>query len=274
MNKLSTADRVRVIAALVEGCSIRATVRMTGVAKNTIVKLLADMGEACQKYHDVNVRGLKTERVQCDEIWAFCKSKQKNVAKENRGILGFGDIWTFTGIDADSKLMIAWSVGFREATWANNFMLDIADRLLNRVQLTTDGHKVYLRAVQNAFGNDVDFAQLVKIYGPDRSSPVRYSPPEVIGVQTTDITGAPDRHHCSTSFVERANLTMRMGMRRFTRLTNGFSKKAENHMHAVALHFMHYNFCRVHQTIRVTPAMAAGLADHVWELSELVELMD
>jgi hypothetical protein len=274
MNKLSTADRVRVVAALVEGCSIRATVRMTGVAKNTIAKLLADLGEACQTYHDLNVRNLSSKRIQCDEIWAFCKSKEKNVAPENKGILGFGDIWTFTGIDADTKLMVAWRVGFREASWANNFMRDIADRLTNRVQLTTDGHGVYLRAVYNAFGTDIDYMQLVKIYGPDRSSPIRYSPPQFVSAEATEICGMPDRAHCSTSFVERANLTMRMGMRRFTRLTNGFSKKAANHAHMTAIFFTHYNFCRIHMTLKTTPARAAGLADRVWAVEELIALMN
>jgi IS1 family transposase len=273
MNKLGTETRVQVLKCLVDGVGVNATCRITGVAKNTVLKLLAEVGEACQAFHDDKVRGLKTKRVQVDEIWSFCHSKQKNVAPENQGILGFGDVWTFTGIDADSKLMIAWNVGFREASWANNFMLDVADRLTDRVQLTTDGHKVYLRAVANAFGNDVDYMQLVKIYGPDRSSPIRYSPPECIGVETTEISGTPDRAHCSTSFVERANLTMRMGMRRFTRLTLGFSKKIENHKHAVALNFVHYNFVRVHQTLRVTPAMEAGLTDHVWEFEEILALL-
>ncbi len=273
MNKLATETRVQVIKCLVDGVGINATCRITGVAKNTVLKLLAEVGKACQKFHDEKVRGLSSKRVQADEIWSFCHSKQKNVAPENKGVLGFGDVWTFTGIDADSKLMIAWSVGFREAAWANNFMLDVADRLNDRIQLTTDGHKVYLRAVQNAFGNDIDYMQLVKIYGPDRSSPIRYSPPECIGVETTEISGMPERAHCSTSFVERANLTMRMNMRRFTRLTLGFSKKIENHKHAVALNFVHYNFCRIHQTLRVTPAMEAGLTDHVWEVTELLSLL-
>lgn len=274
MNRLSTADRVRVVAALVEGCSIRSTVRMTGVAKGTITKLLADIGTACQNYHDEHVRGLKTQRIQIDEIWAFCRAKAKNVAPERKGMLGWGDIWTFTAIDADNKLAISWLVGFREALWANNFLEDVADRLVERVQLTTDGHKMYMKAVQGAFGNDIDYAQLVKIYGPDPSGTGRYSPPECIACEKHPKIGEPDTKHVSTSFVERANLTMRMSMRRFTRLTNAFSKKAENHAHAVALHFMHYNFCRVHQTLRVTPAMEAGLSDHVWSLEELAALVE
>jgi IS1 family transposase len=274
MNKLSTADRVQVIAALVEGSSVNRTVRMTGVSKPTILKLIVDLGEACQKFHDEKVRRLASKRIQCDEIWAFCKSKEKNVAPENRGQLGHGDIWTFTGIDADTKLMVSWKVGFREAAWANNFMLDVADRLMNRVQLTTDGHKVYLRAVYNPFGNDVDYMQLVKIYGPDRSSPIRYSPPQFVSAEATEICGMPDRAHCSTSFVERANLTMRMGMRRFTRLTNGFSKKAANHAHMTAIFFTRYNFCRVHMTTKMTPAQASGLTDRTWKIEELIALMN
>jgi hypothetical protein len=274
MNKLDTATRVQIVKCLVDGVGINATTRITGAAKNTVLKLLAELGEVCQTFHDERVRGLKTERVQCDEIWSFCHSKQKNVAPEKKGILGYGDVWTFTGIDADTKLMIAWNVGFREAVWANNFMLDVADRLTDRIQLTTDGHAVYLKAVKNAFGNDIDYMQLIKIYGPDRSSPVRYSPPECIGVETNGISGNPDRAHCSTSYVERANLTMRMNMRRFTRLTLGFSKKIDNHKHAVAVNFVHYNFCRIHQTLRITPAMAAGLTDHVWEIEELLSLID
>lgn len=274
MNKLDTATRVQIVKCLVDGVGINATCRITGAAKNTVLKLLAELGEACQQFHDEKVRGLNTKRVQCDEIWSFCRSKEKNVAPENKGILGFGDVWTFTGIDADSKLMIAWNVGFREAAWANNFMLDVADRLNDRIQLTTDGHKVYLRAVAGAFGNDVDYAQLVKHYGPDRSTPTRYSPPQFVSAESKAICGAPADRHVCTSFVERANLTMRMEMRRFTRLTLGFSKKIENHKHAIALNFVHYNFCRVHKTLRVTPAMEAGLTDHVWEIEELLALLD
>jgi len=273
MNKLSTADRVRVISALVEGCSIRSTVRMTGVAKNTIAKLLIEIGEACKAYHDDHVCHLLTKRIQCDEIWAFCYAKQKNVPPEKAGQFGYGDIWTWTALDSDSKLIVSYMVGLRDAGYAHEFMRDVASRLARKVQLTTDGLRVYLDAVDDAFGGDVDYAQLIKIYGPDKSSPGRYSPPEVVGIEQEEICGSPEPRHVSTSFVERQNLTMRMSMRRFTRLTNGFSKKFENMQHAVALNFMYYNFCRVHQTLRVTPAMEAGLADHVWEIEELVALI-
>jgi IS1 family transposase len=274
MNKLSTEARCRVIAALVEGMSIRATVRMTGTAKNTVVKLLADLGAVCQRFHDEHVRNLKTKRIQADEIWCFCYAKQKNVPAVKQQQFGFGDVWTWTAIDADSKLMIAWHIGGRNTIDAKEIMFDVADRLADRVQITTDGWRPYVDAVYRAFGNDVDYAMLRKIYGPDRSSPVRYSPPECIGCQQEHISGWPEQKHISTSYVERANLTMRMGMRRYTRLTNAFSKKIDNLKHAVALHFVHYNFCRVHQTLRVTPAMAAGLADHVWELEDLAGLLD
>lgn len=276
MNKLSTADRVRVISALVEGCSIRSTVRMTGVAKNTVAKLLVDLGNACQAYHDVHVRNVKAKRVQCDEIWSFVYAKQKNVPDEMKGQFGVGDVWTWVAIDAQSKLCISYLVGGRDGGYANEFMNDVAGRLANRVQLTTDGHAAYLDAVEDAFGGSVgvDYAQLIKIYGAERAGEARYSPPACIGTMEKHVCGAADTRHISTSHVERQNLTMRMQMRRFTRLTNAFSKKVENHAHNVALHFMHYNFCRIHQTLRVTPAMQAGLADHVWELDELVALLD
>lgn len=273
MNKLDTADRVRVIAALVEGNSIRATVRMTGVAKNTIVKLLADLGAACEAYHDQHVRNINAKRIQCDEIWSFVYAKQKNVPADKRGEFGVGDVWTWTALEADTKLIVGYMVGLRDVGYATEFMKDVASRLANRVQLTTDGHKAYMQAVEGAFGFDVDYAQLVKLYGPETGGQGRYSPPVCIGTRHSLVYGAPDRNHVSTSYVERQNLTMRMSMRRFTRLTNAFSKKVENHAHMVALHFMHYNFCRVHQTLRVTPAMAAGLADHVWEIEELVSLI-
>jgi IS1 family transposase len=275
MNRLSTADRVRVIAALVEGNSIRATVRMTGVAKNTVVKLLADLGTACAAYHDEHVRGLSTERIQCDEIWSFVYAKNKNVPAEMRSQFGVGDVWTWTAIDADSKLVASYMIGERDAGAAREFMNDVASRMANRVQVTTDGHSSYVYAVGDAFKWDVDYTMLVKIYGPDRSGNVgRYSPPVCIGTKTHPICGSPDPEHVSTSFVERQNLTMRMGMRRFTRLTNAFSKKVENHYHAISLHFMHYNFCRKHQTIKQTPAQAAGLTDHAWSIEELVSLLE
>jgi IS1 family transposase len=276
MNKLSTAERVRVVAALVEGMSIRATVRMTGVAKNTIVKLLADLGDVCKKYHDEHVRNLKTKRVQSDEIWSFVGSKQKNIPADKQKEFGRGDVWTWTAIDADSKLIICWHVGRRDIPHAKEFMFDLAERLAERIQLTTDGLRSYPDAVYRAFGNDIDYTMLIKLYGPsgDRSGAAKYSPPECIGVKHEPICGTPEPKHISTSYVERQNLTMRMSMRRFTRLTNAFSKKVGNLRHNLALHFMHYNFCRVHQTLRVTPAMEAGLANHVWELEELVALID
>lgn len=246
---------------------------MTGVAKNTVVKLLADIGNACADYQDKALRNLPCQRLQLDEIWSFVYSKQKNVPADKQGQFGYGDIWTWTAIDADTKLVPSWYVGWRNAECADLFIRDLAGRLANRVQLTTDGLKVYINAIDKAFGNAVDFAQLVKIYGPDRSTEARYSPPVCIGALASDITGKPEVEHFSTSYVERQNLTMRMQMRRFTRLTNGFSKKVENHAAAIALHFMHYNYCRIHQTLRITPAMAAGVSDHVWELGEVIDLL-
>jgi IS1 family transposase len=276
MNQLTNEKRVRVIAALVEGNSIRSTVRMTGVAKNTIVKLLADIGQTCERYHDKVMVNLPCKRLQVDEIWSFCRAKAKNVPEEHKGEFGWGDVWTWTAIDADTKIVPQWLVGLRDADWANAFISDLAYRLKNRVQLTSDGHKPYLSAVEDAFGGEVDYAMLVKMYGEpqDEVGAHRYSPSEVTGCKIEVIEGSPDPKHISTSYAERANLTMRMSMRRFTRLTNGFSKKVENLSYAVALHFMHYNFCRIHQTLRMTPAMAAGVSDHVWELSELVDLID
>jgi IS1 family transposase len=271
MNTLKANKRVQVIAALVEGTSINATCRMTGVAKHTILKLLKDVGCAAASYHDSRVRNLRVRRVQCDEIWAFVYAKQKNVSLEQMQ-QGAGDVWTWTAIDADTKLIISYTLGDRGAGTANLFMRDVASRITNRIQLTTDGHRVYAEAVEDAFGADIDYAMLVKIYGASNDSPEsRYSPATCIGCRTGVLAGNPDPKYISTSFVERQNLSMRMGMRRFTRLTNGFSKKLENHGHAVALYFMHYNFCRVHKTLRVTPAMEAGLTDHVWEIEELLE---
>ena len=274
MNQLSTSERVQIIRCLVEGNSVNSTVRITGRSKHTILNLLNDMGEACAKYHDANVRGLTCKRIQVDEVWGFCHCKQKNVPQERKGQFGIGDVWTWTAVDADTKLIVSYLVGGRSAEWAKEFMDDVADRIINRIQLTSDGHRAYLEAVENAFGGDVDYAQLIKVYGAEIAGPGRYSPPQVIGVELSTISGMPDAQHISTSFVERQNLTMRMCMRRFTRLTNGFSKKIENMMHAVALNFMYYNFCRIHQTLRVTPAMEAGIAYHVWELEELVSLID
>jgi IS1 family transposase len=269
MNQLSTEKRAAVVAALVEGNSLRATARMTGVARMTVDKLLRDLGAACATYHDANVHGLKSQRIQCDEIWAFVGSKQKNVPAEKLG--EWGDVWTYTAIDADSKLIVSWLVGTHERVDAKAFMMDTASRLSNRVQLTTDGFRHYLTAVETAFGGDVDFATLTKEYAGGGNR--RYSPPRLVGVQAASRTGDPDPKHISTSYVERQNLTMRMQMRRFTRLTNGFSKKIEMHAHAVALHFMHYNFCRIHGSLRITPAMAAGVSDRVWEIQDLVALL-
>jgi IS1 family transposase len=271
MNKLTREKQAQVVAALVEGTSVNATVRMTGVAKNTILKLLADLGTACIEYQDKTLRNLKCKRIQCDEIWQFCYAKEKNVPEELRDKFGYGDVWTWVAIDADTKLVPAFALGNRDAQTANAFIEDLASRLTNRIQLTTDGLRVYLEAVEGAFGANVDFAQLIKMYGASQDE-VRYSPAECIGIDTKIVSGNPKSEHISTSFIERQNLTMRMGMRRFTRLTNGFSKKIENHLYAIAIHFMHYNFCRVHKTLRVTPAMEAGIADHVWSVEELVSL--
>lgn len=273
MNRLDNKRRAQVIAALVEGNSIRATVRMTGVAKNTIVKLLAEVGTACANYQDEAMRNLPCKRLQADEIWSFCHAKEKNVSPEHKGILGYGDVWTWTAIDADTKLVPCWHIGRRDGRAAYEFITDLAGRLASRVQLTTDGHKPYLNAVEGAFGCEIDYAVLIKIYGKPQEE-IRYSPPVCLGCETNVIAGAPDPAHISTSYVERQNLTMRMSMRRFTRLTNAFSKKLENLQHAVALHFMHYNFVRIHQTLRCTPAMAAGVSKTLWSISDIVALLD
>ena len=270
MNTLTVEKRTQVIAALVEGNSIRSTVRMTGVAKNTVAKLLEDMGVACAEYQDRVLRNLTCKLIQCDEIWAFCYAKEKNVPEELRGKFGYGDVWTWTAIDAETKLIPCWLVGGRGARSAHRFMSDLASRLANRVQLTTDGHRVYLNAVESAFGSEVDYAMLVKLYGNDAEPETRYSPAQCIGAMATPISGNPDPRHISTSYVERQNLSMRMGMRRFTRLTNAHSKKVENHQYAVAIYFMYYNFCRIHESIRITPAMAAGISEHVWTTTEMI----
>jgi IS1 family transposase len=272
MNRLSAEKRAAVIAALVEG-TIRATVRMTGVAKNTVTKLLVDMGEACSVHMDRSMRDLPCERLQVDEIWAFVGAKQKNVSAE-KADQGWGDMWTWVALDADTKLVPTFRVGPRDLQEARLLMDDLARRLTKRVQLTTDGHRPYLAAVEDAFDGAIDYAQLVKVYR--ESGDRRYSPGECIGTDSHVISGSPDRGHISTSYVERQNLTMRMSMRRFTRLTNAFSKKVENLAAAVALHFTYYNFCRTHQSLGkgITPAMAAGVADHVWTLAELVSLLE
>jgi len=274
MNKLTAAKRTQIVSALVEGNSLRATSRMTGASKVTILRLLESLGAACAAYQDRALRNLSCKRIQCDEIWQFCYAKEKNVPAEKQGQFGYGDVWTWVAMCADTKLIVTWALGTRGAGTAFEFMHDLAGRLAHRVQLTTDGHRVYLNAVESAFGSEIDYAMLVKIYGNDRESEARYSPAECIDCKPIAVTGRPDPRHISTSYIERQNLTMRMGMRRFTRLTNGFSKKVENHGHALALHYMHYNFCRVHQTLRVTPAMEAGISDHVWGINELVDLLE
>jgi len=273
VNKMSVKRRTQVIACLVEGNSVRATCRMTGTAKGTVLKLLADLGQACREYQDRVLRELPCKRVQCDEIWSFCYAKGKNVPEDLRGQFGYGDVWTWTAICADTKLVPSWCIGSRDAGTAYVFIHDLASRLGERVQLTTDGHKAYLAAIEDAFGADVDYAMLVKLYGGDPRDEARYSPAACLGCRRDSISGDPDPAHVSTSYAERQNLTMRMSMRRFTRLTNAFSKKVENLEHAVSLHFMHYNFARVHQTLRVTPAMEAGITDHVWSLEEIVGLL-
>jgi IS1 family transposase len=274
MNRLTKEKRVQIISALVEGNSLRAVSRMCDVAFNTVLKLVPELGRVCADYQDKALRNLTCKRIQCDEIWQFCYAKDKNVPADKQGKFGFGSVWTWIAIDADTKLVPTFMIGTRGAQTAKRFMDDLASRLANRVQLTTDGHRVYLDAVEGAFGADIDYAMLVKLYGNDASEETRYSPAECIGCHSVGITGRPNPKHISTSFVERQNLTMRMGMRRFTRLTNGFSKKAENLAWAVALHYMHYNFCRIHKTLRVTPAMAAGISDHVWDISEIADLLD
>lgn len=276
MNRLPIEKRAQIVGLLVEGMSMRAVSRIVGCSINTVTKLLEEVGFACNMYQSEHLRNLKSRRVQCDEIWAFCYSKEKNVSRENKGVLGHGDVWTWTAIDAESKLIVSYLVGKRDADYASAFMQDVAGRLASRVQLTTDGHGPYLYAVEDAFGTDIDYAMLVKHYGAPASADAarKYSPAELIAVEQRPINGKPDPAHISTSYVERQNLTMRMGMRRFTRLTNGFSKKVENLEHAVSLHFMHYNFARIHKTLRVTPAMEAGISDHVWTLEEIAALAD
>jgi IS1 family transposase len=275
MNKLPVDKRVQILSMLCEGSSMRSISRVCDVSINTVTKLLVDAGNACAAYHDQHVRRVKAKRVQCDEIWSFCYAKSKNVRDAKAPVEGAGDVWTWTGIDPDSKLMISWVVGSRDAYCAKSLMDDLAARLANKVQLTTDGHNAYLEAVEEAFGSEVDYAMLIKLYGASPESAVgRYSPADVIGIRKQAIEGLPDFDHISTSHVERHNLTMRMQMRRFTRLTNAFSKKLENHYHALSLYFVFYNFVRIHKTHRMTPAMAAGVTDKLWAMDDIARLVD
>ena len=274
MNRLTKEKRAQIVAALVEGSSINSVVRMTGVTKQTILRLIADLGKTCAKYQDEKLRNLSCKRIQADEVWSFCHAKDKNLSEELKGKFGFGSVWTWTAIDADTKLMVSWLVGERSLPYAVKFMDDVASRLAHRVQLTTDGHRPYLQAVEGAFGSEVDYAVLEKIYAnpPQQGATTRYSPAQCCGTRTHTITGNPDSKHVSTSYAERMNLTIRMMNRRFTRLTNAHSKKVENHIHFLNITFMWYNFARINQTLRVTPAMQAGIADHVWTLEEIASL--
>lgn len=273
MNVLSFEKRCEIVRLLVEGNSLRSISRIADIAFNTVLKFVPTIGQACERFHYENVRNVTSKRVQCDEIWSFVYSKQKNVPEgmESKA----GDVWTWIGMDADSKLVISWFVGSRDANSAYDFMQDIGARLANRVQLTTDGHGAYLSAVEEVFGAAIDYAQLVKIYGSDSGkAEKKYSPAECIGAKKVGVTGHPDPKHVSTSFIERQNLTLRMGSRRFTRLTNAFSKKIDNHCYAIALHYVYYNFCRIHKTLRVTPAMEAGLTKKLWDVEDIVKLID
>jgi IS1 family transposase len=274
MNRLSTARRAQIVSALVEGNSVRATCRMLDVDKGTVLKLLVDLGAACADYQDRMLRNLPCRRVQCDEIWQFCYAKAKNVPADKAGAFGYGDVWTWVAMDADTKLIPSWIVGKRDAGSAHALIQDLAGRLAHRIQLTTDGNRVYVNAVEDAFGSAIDYAMLVKVYGPEPGGETRYSPAVCIGAVPQAITGNPDPAYISTSYIERQNLTMRMSMRRFTRLTNAFSKKVENLAAAVSLYAMHYNFSRVHQTLRVTPAMEAGVSDHIWSTLEIAGLLE
>lgn len=277
MNKLPLAKRTQILHCLVEGMSLRATSRLADVSINTVTKLLMDAGKACAAYQDEHLRNLTCKRLQVDEIWSFVYAKQKNATEEMRQKLSaVGDVWTWTAIDADTKLVASWLVGARDSECAGLFIGDLASRLANRVQLTSDGLKLYVEAVDNAFGAEVDYAQLVKVYGPSpdgQGQERRYSPAEYTTAKKEVVNGDPDRYHISTSYVERQNLTMRMQMRRFTRLTNAFSKRIENHAHAVALHFMYYNFARIHKTLRVTPAMEAGVTNKLWTIEDIARLV-
>lgn len=273
MNAITTDKRCAVVRALVEGCSIRSTVRMTGVSKNAIARLIVSLGCKCAEYQYATLRNLTCRRIQVDEIWSFVGCKEKNVVTAENG--GIGDVWTWVAIDADSKLVPSWLVGDRDGYTAKLFINDLESRLSHRVQLTSDGHRPYLEAVGSTFGANVDYAMLVKMYGsPTGEEQRRYSPANRVGCERHIVMGKPDPEHISTSFVERQNLTMRMGMRRFTRLTNAFSKKLENHCHSIAIHYMHYNFARVHQSLRCSPAMRAGVTNRLWKIEDIVALLE
>ncbi len=275
MNKLPASKKAQILHMLVEGSSMRSVSRVADVSINTVTKLLVDVGMVCARFHDESVRNVKSKRIQCDEIWSFCYAKAKNVPTAKAAPEDAGDVWTWTALDADSKLIVSYLVGGRDSGYALEFMDDVAKRLANRVQLTTDGHKAYLGAIEEAFGNDIDYAQLVKLYGPvPESQQRRYSPAPCAGAIKTRVEGNPDPRHVSTSYVERQNLTMRMSMRRFTRLTNGFSKKLENHYLMLSLYFVFYNFCRIHKTLKVTPAMEAGLATEAHDMDWIVAMVE
>jgi len=272
MNTLDKTKRAQLISVLVEGNSLRATARICDVAFNTILKFIPEIGQACFEYQDKAFHDLKCKRIQCDEIWSFCYAKEKNVPKDKKGLFGYGDVWTWVAMDAETKLVPSFMVGNRDSQTAKMFIDDLASRLANRVQLTTDGNRVYLEAVEGAFGCDIDYAMLIKLYESTQEE-TRYSPAKCNGYKATTITGNPDFKHISTSYIERQNLTMRMGMRRFTRLTNAFSKKIENHAFHLALHYMYYNFVRIHKTLRMTPAMKAGVTNNLWSVEEIVKLL-
>lgn len=276
MNTLPNTKRIQILSMLVEGSSMRTISRIVGVSINTVTKLLVEAGQACEAFHDEHVRNVHASKVQCDEIWSFCYAKQKNVRAAQAAPEQAGDVWTWTALESESKLILSWMVGDRDAGYATEFMRDLESRLATRVQLTTDGLKVYLEAVEDAFGNNIDYAQLVKLYGesPEPGPERKYSPSVCKGARKQRVQGNPEKKHVSTSHVERHNLTMRMSLRRFTRLTNAFSKKIDNHCHALALYFVFYNFVKIHKSLRVTPAMQASLTDHVWEWEDVLNLID
>lgn len=274
MNQLTPEKRAQALQMMAEGISLRAMTRLTGISRTTLIKLLEDAGQAFSEYQDRTLVNLKCKRVQVDEAWSFCYAKQKNVATAKAAPEGAGDIWTWVGLDADTKLVASWYVGNRDSEAAMTFIDDLAPRLASRVQLTSDGHKPYLEAIEGAFGGDIDYAMLVKVYGAAPEGQRRYSPAICTGARKFRVEGNPDPKHVSTSYVERQNLNIRMGNRRMTRLTNAFSKKAENHTHMMAIYFMHYNFVRIHQTLKITPAMAAGVTLKLWEMSDMVKVLE